>query len=107
MTHGAPACAPQMQMEEAPMTHAEDHGCDTHHHHPREGGNSRPLCGSLVQDGAVHERASRQAVTALEREIFVSQFEQRYEDLRSDPAAWQEIVDERNLESSARRDASR
>lgn len=47
-----------------------------------------------------------QAVTALEREIFFSQFERRYEELRNDPVAWQEILDERETEASSLRDSS-
>ena len=48
-----------------------------------------------------------QAVSALERDLFFSSLEQRYEALRDDDTAWAEIVAERGLEANARRDASR
>jgi hypothetical protein len=35
----------------------------------------------------------------LERRLFFDQLSARYEELRSDPAAWQEIIAERSAEA--------
>jgi predicted transcriptional regulator len=40
-----------------------------------------------------------EAADALERRLFFDQFSARYEELRSDPAAWQEITAERAAEA--------
>ena len=47
-----------------------------------------------------------QAVLALERDLFFNLLEKRYEVLREDGSDWSEITTERQLESSALRDAS-
>lgn len=45
-----------------------------------------------------------EAADALERRVFFQWFSGRYETLRADPCAWEEIEAERGLESGARRD---
>jgi hypothetical protein len=47
-----------------------------------------------------------EAADALERRVFFDQFSARYEELRSDPTAWEEIVAERAVEGGAVRDSS-
>jgi hypothetical protein len=47
-----------------------------------------------------------EAADALERRVFFDQFAARYEELRTDPAAWSEIEAERAVESGAVRDRS-
>ncbi len=47
-----------------------------------------------------------EAADALERRVFFDQFCARYEELRSDPAVWGEIVAERAVEGGAVRDSS-
>jgi hypothetical protein len=47
-----------------------------------------------------------EAADALERRVFFDRFSARYEELRSDPAAWSEIDAERATESGAVRDSS-
>lgn len=46
------------------------------------------------------------AVDALERQVFFSEVNERYEKLRADPEAWNEIEHERAIEGAALRDAS-
>jgi predicted transcriptional regulator len=46
-----------------------------------------------------------EAADALERRVFLDRFSARYEQLRSDPAAWDEIEAERATESGAVRDS--
>ena len=48
-----------------------------------------------------------QAVSALERDLFFSSLERRYEALRDDDTAWAEIIAERGFEANALRDTSR
>ena len=48
-----------------------------------------------------------QAVSALERDLFFSSLERRYEALRDDDPAWMEIAAERGLEANVLRDTSR
>jgi predicted transcriptional regulator len=47
-----------------------------------------------------------EAADALERRVFFDQLSARYEELRSDPTAWGEIVAERAVEGGAVRDSS-
>jgi predicted transcriptional regulator len=47
-----------------------------------------------------------EAADALERRVFFDQFAARYEELRADPAAWDEVEAERAVESGAVRDRS-
>lgn len=47
------------------------------------------------------------AVDALERRVFFEGFTICYDGLRDDPAAWAEIVAERDVESGALADRSR
>jgi predicted transcriptional regulator len=47
-----------------------------------------------------------EAADALERRLFFDQFASRYEELRSDPAAWAEIDAERAAESPSLGDRS-
>jgi hypothetical protein len=47
-----------------------------------------------------------EAADALERRVFFDHFSTRYEELRSDPAAWRAIEEERAIESGAVRDSS-
>lgn len=47
-----------------------------------------------------------EAADALERRVFFDRFSVRYEALRADPAAWDEIEAERASESGALRDRS-
>jgi hypothetical protein len=47
-----------------------------------------------------------EAADASERRVFFDRFSARYEQLRSDPAAWGEIEAERATESGAVRDSS-
>ncbi len=47
------------------------------------------------------------AVDALERLLFFDEVNHRFEELRADTDAWAEIEDERAVEGSALRDASR
>lgn len=46
------------------------------------------------------------AAEALERRVFFDQLSNRYEQLRDDPAAWNEIERERALEAGALHDRS-
>ncbi len=46
------------------------------------------------------------AVDVLERLVFFSDVNERYEELRADPDAWDEIEHERAIEGGALRDAS-
>ena len=48
-----------------------------------------------------------EAIDALERPVFLDQFNARYDELRADPAAWAEIEAERAIESGALSDQSR
>jgi predicted transcriptional regulator len=47
-----------------------------------------------------------EAADALERRVFFDRFSARYDELRADPAAWDEIESERLTESGAVRDSS-
>jgi predicted transcriptional regulator len=47
-----------------------------------------------------------EAADALERRVFFDQFAARYEELRADSTAWDEIEAERAVESGAVRDRS-
>lgn len=47
-----------------------------------------------------------EAADALERRVFFEQFSARYEELRADPATWDEIETERAVESGAVQDRS-
>jgi predicted transcriptional regulator len=47
-----------------------------------------------------------EAADALERCVFFDRFAARYEELRADPAAWDEIKAERASESGVLRDGS-
>ncbi len=47
-----------------------------------------------------------EAVDALERRVFFDEFSARYDELRSDPDAWESIEEERAVESHAVRDSS-
>jgi len=47
-----------------------------------------------------------EAADALERTVFFDRFSARYEELRSDPAAWTEIESERAIENGAAGDSS-
>jgi predicted transcriptional regulator len=49
----------------------------------------------------------RRAVDALERQLFFAEMNHRFEELRGDAGAWAEIEDERAVEGSVLRDASR
>ncbi len=46
------------------------------------------------------------AATALERELFFTQLETRFSELRDDPEEWSEILRERAIESASLRDSS-
>ncbi len=46
------------------------------------------------------------AADALERELFFSAFESRYEVLRDDPVSWSSIIHERSVEGGAIGDRS-
>ncbi len=46
------------------------------------------------------------AVEALERKVFFDRFNQRYQELREDSAAWSEIEQERGVEEGALGDIS-
>ena len=48
-----------------------------------------------------------EAADALERRVFFDQLSARYEALHADPAAWDEITVERDVESASVRDRSR
>ena len=52
-------------------------------------------------------RYVRRAIDALERQLFFAGVNRRYEELRADTDAWAEIENERAVEASALRDASR
>jgi hypothetical protein len=47
-----------------------------------------------------------EAADALERRVFFDRFSTRYDELRADPVAWDEIESERSTESGAARDSS-
>ena len=47
-----------------------------------------------------------EAADALERRVFFDRFAARYEELRADPDAWDQIEAERAIESGAVRDSS-
>ena len=47
------------------------------------------------------------AVDALERQVYFGEVNRRFEELRSEPESWAEIVEERAVEGTALRDASR
>ena len=47
------------------------------------------------------------AVDALERQVYFAELNRRFDELRAEPEAWAEIVDERAVEGTATRDASR
>lgn len=47
-----------------------------------------------------------EAVEALERKVFFDALNERYRELRADPAAWAEIEDERSLEEGSITDSS-
>ncbi len=46
------------------------------------------------------------AATALERELFFTQLETRFSELRDDPEEWRDILRERTIESPSLRDSS-
>ncbi|MEI8403830.1 MAG: hypothetical protein WCG96_00930 [Actinomycetes bacterium] len=46
------------------------------------------------------------AASAVERDLFFTNLESRYESLRDDPVAWSSIVHERNIESGSIADRS-
>ncbi len=46
------------------------------------------------------------AATALERELFFTQLETRFSELRDDPEEWRDILRERAIESPSLRDSS-
>ena len=47
------------------------------------------------------------AATALERDLFFTALEQRFDELRGDEAAWAEVEEERGLEATSLTDSSR
>jgi len=47
------------------------------------------------------------AANALEKQLFFTEFSERYAQLREDPDAWAEIEQERRSESAAMRDSSK
>lgn len=47
-----------------------------------------------------------EAADALERRVFFDQFSARYDELRADPTAWDEVEAERAVESGSLRDRS-
>ncbi len=59
-----------------------------------------------AQTGCPMSELLDHAATAMERELFFSAFEQGYDRLRRDPAAWNEIVAEREREAPSLSDSS-